>query len=283
MFENIYVQMVLTVLILAAIAFLLGLLLAFFGKKFAVKKDPRIDRVAAHLPGANCAGCGFSGCAAYAKAIVEEGTSPSLCPVSKKEDTLRIAEIMGIEVSVPVRMKAQIRCSGTTLCAEEKYTYHGLADCRSAVKLGAGPKVCPYGCIGLGTCVSACSFGALSLKDGLARVAPDLCRGCGKCAEVCPQNLIELVPFDSAYRVACRSQDKGGELRLYCRSGCIGCGICVKNCPSGAISIRDHLAYIDTSLCTNCGICVEKCPRKIIRSDRDGTVVLPGSEAEVAG
>ena len=44
-----------TVLILAAIAFVLGALLGIAGKIFAVKKDEREEKVLASLPGANCA------------------------------------------------------------------------------------------------------------------------------------------------------------------------------------------------------------------------------------
>lgn len=49
-----------TVLILAAIAFVLGALLGIAGKIFAVKKDEREEKVLASLPGANCGACGFA-------------------------------------------------------------------------------------------------------------------------------------------------------------------------------------------------------------------------------
>ncbi len=260
----VYIEIPVTVLVLATIAFLFGFLLAIAAKRFAVEKDPRIDQISEHLAGANCGGCGYSGCAAYAKAIVDGEAQVGLCPVAGEEATQAIGQIMGVEVSSPVRMRAQVMCSGNHTTANYKYLYQGLADCHSVARLGNGPKECRYGCIGLGSCVNACMFNAIKLKDGAAFVDYDNCRACGMCVSACPQNLIELVPFDSRYWVACKSKDKGKDVRGHCRVGCIGCGICVKNCPNNAITLVDNIAHIDYSLCTHCGLCAQKCPRHII-------------------
>lgn len=260
----IYVEIPVTVLVLAAIACLFGVLLGVAAKKFAVKKDPRIDEISECLAGANCGGCGYSGCSAYARAIVEQGASVDLCPVAGTKAVEQISAIMGVEVKQPVRMRAQVKCAGTHSAANYKYLYRGLADCHSVARLGNGPKECSFGCIGLGSCVSACPFDAIRLKNGVAFVEYDHCRACGMCVRACPQNLIELVPFDSRFWVSCASKDKGPVVRGHCQVGCIGCGICVKNCPNTAITLSDSIAKIDYTLCSNCGICAEKCPRKII-------------------
>ncbi len=47
-------------------------------------------------------------------------------------------------------------------------------------------------CIGCGTCVDACQFGALSVED-IARVDAIRCVGCGLCTLVCPQEALTLV------------------------------------------------------------------------------------------
>ena len=91
-----------------------------------------------------------------------------------------------------------------------------------------------------------------------------LCTGCGKCVEVCPKHLIELIPYDSKYAVACSSKDKGPVTMKDCTVGCIGCQLCKKNCPSEAVEIADFHASIDYEKCTGCGTCMEKCPRKSI-------------------
>ena len=61
---------------------------------------------------------------------------------------------------------------------------------------GQGEKACSYGCLGLGSCVSACQFDALSIEDGIAKVDPEKCVACGQCVKACPKNLITMIPYD---------------------------------------------------------------------------------------
>ena len=70
------------VIVLGAIGFVAAIVLYAASKKFAVVEDPRIARVGALLPGANCGGCGFAGCRAFAEACVKADTRNGLsCPV----------------------------------------------------------------------------------------------------------------------------------------------------------------------------------------------------------
>lgn len=66
-------------LILGGLGLVFGLLLAYASKRFHVETDPRVEQVRERLPGANCGGCGFPGCDAYAEAVVLEGAKPNLC------------------------------------------------------------------------------------------------------------------------------------------------------------------------------------------------------------
>ncbi len=69
--------------------------------------------------------------------------------------------------------------------------------CSNCDKGAATRKVCKTGCIGCMKCVKACEFGAVEVKNFLARVDPERCTGCGKCVESCPQGCItffEAVP-----------------------------------------------------------------------------------------
>jgi heterodisulfide reductase subunit A len=54
-------------------------------------------------------------------------------------------------------------------------------------------------CIGCGACVSACTYGAIELKEskqgGKAMVIPVLCKGCGLCNSKCPSGAIQLKHF----------------------------------------------------------------------------------------
>ena len=59
------------ILVLGVMGGVFGLVLAIASQVFRVEKDERLEPVTEALPGANCGGCGYSGCAAYAQAIVD--------------------------------------------------------------------------------------------------------------------------------------------------------------------------------------------------------------------
>jgi formate hydrogenlyase subunit 6/NADH:ubiquinone oxidoreductase subunit I len=171
-----------------------------------------------------------------------------------------------------VRQVAQLHCNGTFDNAKAKYEYKGVIDCHLAVTQFGGPSYCYYGCIGLGSCVRVCPFGAISIGDNrLPVVDTSLCVGCGLCANQCPQKVLSVVPIDKRVYVRCNNRDKGKIAREACNASCISCGICVKACPTGAMQLINNMAgsvsMIDYAKCTNCGTCVTKCPRKCIHLD----------------
>ncbi|MBE6904565.1 MAG: RnfABCDGE type electron transport complex subunit B [Ruminococcaceae bacterium] len=260
----IFLSILKAILVLGTMGAVFGALLAVAANFFSVKQDKRLPLVQEALPGVNCGGCGYTGCAAYAKAIVNDGAKTNLCPVGGVKVAKAVAEIMGVEAENVEKKRAVVMCSGNNSVASTKYEYLGADDCASVSKLGGGIMECQYGCVGLGSCVKKCPVNAIELKDNLAVVDCNKCIGCGICVDACPKHLIKLVPFDSATRVACSSKDKGADVRQVCEIGCIGCGICAKNCPSDAIEVSDNLAKINPEKCTGCGICEEKCPKKVI-------------------
>ena len=65
-----------TLIVALAIGFALGVLLGLFKKIFYVKVDPKIQEVRDVLSGANCGGCGYAGCDAFAEALVN-GEAPA--------------------------------------------------------------------------------------------------------------------------------------------------------------------------------------------------------------
>ncbi len=261
----------------AVISGILGVILAVSAKVFAVKVDGRIEKINEYLPGANCGGCGYTGCAALAEAIVSGKAEVNACNSVSEEALVRIGEIMGVKAEHGKRFRAQVMCSGTHELAKKKYIYNGISDCAAANKLAGGDKLCPNGCIGLGTCKAACKFDAIHIINGVAAVDYDKCRACGACVSACPKGIIKLIPFDAKHWVGCMSTDKGPVTRSFCEVGCIGCKLCEKKCSVGAIKVTDFVAEINYNLCTGCGECERACPRKIIWSDKtqetDGLVI----------
>jgi electron transport complex protein RnfB len=257
------------VLILSGLGLLFGLGLAFASKKFEVKENEKIAQVRELLPGANCGACGYSGCDSFAAAVVEGNGPLNACPVGGAEAAKKISELLGVEAGEVERKTARVLCAGTYDNCKQKFKYSGIEDCTAAAGLYGGSSACLYGCLGLGNCARACSFDAIVIENGLARVIQSKCTACGKCVAACPKGIIEIVPQSSEYTVRCSSLDKGNIVRQNCQVGCIGCRKCSKVCPVDAISFKGTLAKINPDLCTNCGACMEECPTKAINYYHD--------------
>jgi len=221
--------------------FAVGLVLAY--KKLQVPIDPRLDKVAAALPQANCGACGYPGCQALAEAILSGRATPESCPVGGNEVAREIAGIMGVEAGAMTKKFARVHCRGTTAAAKSRGRYQGLPECRPAHLLG-GNKLCQFGCMGFWDCVRACPFEAMAMgPDGLPVVFEDRCTGCGKCVEACPRQIMELHPADQDVLVFCCSTDRGPVARKVCDNACIGCGICVRDFPE-AVTMENLLARV---------------------------------------
>ena len=224
-------NVILAALALAILGLVLGMLIGYTAKRFAVQTDPRIEAITELLPGANCGGCGYAGCADYARAMVEDGVSPAGCAVVSEENFQKISQALGQDSGKRERKVAVVYCSGDNGHARRVALYNGLNDCRAAAVLSGGGKGCRFGCIGLGSCARSCQFGAIELRNGLAVVHPEICKGCGKCTEVCPRKLIRLVSAETKAHVYCNSLDKGPAKRKNCTAGCLACRKCVKAAP----------------------------------------------------
>lgn len=262
----------LTILVLSFLGLLLSVVLFLVARRFKVEEDPRIDAIEAVMPGANCGGCGFAGCRAFAQAAVKAGNLESnYCPVGGDATMGKVAGILGMEPVSKAPMVAVVRCNGNCEARPKVNSYDGLKSCKVVNALYSGETLCGFGCLGCGDCVGACEFGALSLDGttGLPVVDESLCRACGKCVKACPKGIIELRnkgPRGMRVYVSCMNRDKGAIARKACLSACIGCLKCAKVCPHEAITVENNLSYIDSSKCKLCKKCVSECPTGAIHA-----------------
>ena len=210
------INIILAVVIVGAIGLIFGLLLSFASVIFKVEVDEREEKILSVLPGANCGACGFAGCSAYAAAVVNDGAPVNSCSVGKSAVAKKIADIMGIEAQEIEPMTAKVMCGGNCDVATDKYEYMGMPDCRAAAKLGGGAKNCPNGCLGLGSCVAVCKFGAISIENGVAVIDEDKCEACGMCVKQCPKHIIAMIPKKNKYYVECMNTEKGALTNKYC-------------------------------------------------------------------
>lgn len=254
-------------ILMLGLGLFVGVFLGVAAIIFKVKVNEKEEKILAALPGNNCGGCGYPGCSGLAAAICNGEAPVNQCPVGGEKVAKEIAAIMGTEAGDSVRKVAFVACKAHCEDITLDYDYYGVHDCRmlSFVPNG-GPKSCNEGCLGYGSCVKVCPFGAIEVVDGVAKVNRELCKACGKCVAVCPKNLISLIPYNAKYTVSCSNRQKGNVTTKQCKVGCIGCGLCVRNCQSGAVKVENFNATIDYDLCINCGTCMEKCPRKTIES-----------------
>ena len=218
------------IILMGGLGLVIGGVLAFASKIFYVYVDPRVTAIEEVLPGANCGGCGYPGCSANAAAIVAGKSSPDSCVASSADVAVTIAGLMGVTIGEKEPEFSQPGCHYGVDDADIKYDYEGIKDCRAAAMLAGGMKICNIGCLGFGTCVTACKFGALSMgDDGLPKVDQEKCTGCGACERICPKNIIRLTSVTRRI------------MREYTEDECIT--PCQRACPAG-IDIREYIRLI---------------------------------------
>ena len=77
-----------------------------------VEEDERLPAVRACLPGANCGACGYSGCDAYAKALLEPGVKTNLCVPGGEAAVRQLSAVLGVEAEAAAPQTALVHCSG---------------------------------------------------------------------------------------------------------------------------------------------------------------------------
>jgi formate dehydrogenase beta subunit len=222
--------MLTAMLVIGGIGLASSVLLGIASKVFYVEVDPIVQAVAEALPGANCGACGFAGCSSCAKAIAKGKASPDACMAGGAEAAVTIAQILGVTVEVKEPDTARVGCWYPPEEADTRFRYDGVRDCRAAMLLFEGSKLCPIGCMSLGSCAAACPFDAIRIgAKGLPEVNPALCTGCGTCVATCPKSIITLT-----------SQTRRSQ-HLYQTDECTA--PCQRTCPAG-IDIPGYITHI---------------------------------------
>jgi electron transport complex protein RnfB len=264
------ITIVYTIATLSVIGTSAAVILFFVAQKFKVHEDPRIDEVDEALPGANCGGCGYAGCRAFAEACVKASSLSELnCPVGGNDTMTEVASLLGLEAIKKDPRVAYIRCNGTCDHRPKTSNFDGATTCSIASSVYSGESDCQYGCLGYGDCYDACDFDAIDLREGMGvpLILDDKCVACGACVDACPKSLIELrkkFPKNRKIVVSCMNEAKGGVARKACKVACIGCSKCEKECKFDAITIDNNLAFIDSDKCKLCRKCVSVCPTSAI-------------------
>ena len=259
-------SIVIAFIIVGVLGLLLGLGLAIADKKLAIEKDEKLIALEEAMPGANCGGCGFAGCTAYADAVFKGEAEPGLCSPGGAALAAKMGEILGVKVEAKEKMVAFVFCRGGKDVTKPDYEYKGMADWNAAALLQGGANACKEGCLHLGSCISVCPVGAISKdSDGNIVVDKEACIGCGKCTAVCPNHVIKLVPYSAEYIVACNNHEPGGKVRKICQVGCIGCKICQTKVPGSPFTVTDFLSVNDYHAPQDAApAAAEACPQKCI-------------------
>ena len=161
-------QILLIILIFAALALIFGLLLGFAAIHFKVESDPIVDQLDALLPQTQCGQCGYPGCRPYAEAIAN-GDSINKCVPGGAQTIQNIADLMGGE---PPSEDTELLMAPPKRVA---FIHENL-------------------CIGCTKCIQACPVDAIVGAPKLMHtILRSECTGCDLCVDPCPTNCIEMI------------------------------------------------------------------------------------------
>ncbi len=165
--------MISALLVMAAVAVVLGTILGFAAVKFRVQENPLVEKIDAILPQTQCGQCGYPGCKPYASAIAAGEAEINLCPPGGEEGVAKLSELLGVE---PVPLAVEPRPKAVAVIIEDQ-------------------------CIGCTLCIQACPVDAIiGATKQMHTVIPEQCTGCELCVPPCPVDCIEMVPMTESLR-----------------------------------------------------------------------------------
>ena len=117
------------ILILGGTALAAAIVLYIVSQKFRVEENPKIAKIEALLPGANCGACGKAGCHAFAVACAnssKEQFKELFCTAGGKEVMDKVAAELGYVAAAREPTVAVLKCNGTCQNAPDKVVYTGI-------------------------------------------------------------------------------------------------------------------------------------------------------------
>ncbi|WP_079435831.1 electron transport complex subunit RsxB [Zoogloea sp. LCSB751] len=163
--------MLTALLVMTAVALVLGALLGYASLKFKVEGDPLVEKIDAILPQTQCGQCGFPGCRPYATAIASGEAEINQCPPGGEEGIRKLADLLGREFKA---------------LSEE----HGVEKPKSVAVIDENT------CIGCTLCIQACPVDAIvGAAKQLHTVVAGECTGCELCIAPCPVDCITMAPI----------------------------------------------------------------------------------------
>ncbi|MBS1157345.1 MAG: rsxB [Proteobacteria bacterium] len=156
------------ILIMAALALLLGGVLGFAAIKYKVDEDPLVDQIDEILPQTQCGQCGYPGCKPYATALAAGEAEINLCVPGGNEGVRKLADLLGKDF-MPMGGEAAVEKPKSTAVIDENI------------------------CIGCTLCLQACPVDAiLGSAKHLHTVLQSECTGCELCVAPCPVDCISM-------------------------------------------------------------------------------------------
>ena len=71
----------------------------------------------------------------------------------------------------------------------------------------------------------------------ISKINESLCKGCGKCVDVCPVNAISLISANDPKNPKRKKGQVDAEM-------CVGCGVCSSKCPASAIEMLNRVSRV---------------------------------------
>ena len=118
-----------------------------------------------------------------------------------KGDCLNSCEYGAISICNGVAKIDPKKCKGCSKCVKAcpknlisfvPLKKQAVVRCMNCDKGAVTNKNCKVGCIGCMQCVKVCEYGAIEVKNFVAKVDAKKCIGCGKCVDVCKRGCITL-------------------------------------------------------------------------------------------